>query len=108
MVLPAPVARTRRRPRGGGVDLHLAIHDIDDPVNGNTGAGVDPALVGAVAGQGRVGHLDGEADVGGPGVARRVAVRVVADDGEVRLRLAFGQGDGGLDAQVPAGGQKRG
>src|SRR6516164_1389268 len=67
-VCPPAVGRMRARPGRVGEHLDLIIDEVDDPVNRDTGRGVDTALLDAVEIESRVGHLDHEGDLAGTGV----------------------------------------
>ena len=72
---------------GVGVDLDLAVGQVDNPVDGDRGPGIGPELLTPIDGEGRPGDLDQECHVGGPGLPVHEIVIGTPEDRDVRLRL---------------------
>src|SRR5262249_49393956 len=79
-------------------DLDSSVNESDDPVTRDFGAGVDARLFVTIAVKAAFGDLDEQSDVGGTGMTRQIGAFVPANDGDVRLRFALAEGDGGFDA----------
>ena len=81
---------------GIGVDFEATVDEVEDPIVGDVGVGVNGELFGLVVGEGGFGDFDDQECVGGGGMSGDVAGVRALDDGDVGFRDAGGELDGGL------------